>query len=131
MKQIILLMLLFMFMMPAHSTLAATYMNPSEIYVYSNDGTQFLGNLSTNKYDPNSVFNRYGTYGSKYNANSIWNPYGTYGSRYSIYGASNPYTMTPPILVYNGTIVGYVTANKYLSSNGVTLLNLWNLAKAL
>lgn len=37
---------------------------------------KFLGNLSNNKYDPNSVSNPYGQYGSKYSADSINNPYG-------------------------------------------------------
>ena len=45
-------------------------------YLVSPDGT-YLGNLSGNKYAPNSVSNPYGQYGSKYspksmNVASIW-----------------------------------------------------------
>ncbi len=43
----------------------------------------YLGCLNCSKYDQNSIWNAYGTYGSKYNSNSIWNAYGTYGSKYN------------------------------------------------
>ena len=46
------------------------------------DGT-YLGNLNANRYDPNSIANPYGQYGSPYSPNSVNNPYGTYGNRYS------------------------------------------------
>ncbi len=64
-------------------------------YLMSSDG-KYLGNLSTNKYDPNSVSNPYGRYGSKYSADSINNPYGQYGSKYSNKSANNPYATSPP-----------------------------------
>jgi len=47
-------------------------------YLVSPDGT-YLGNLNTNKYDPNSVANPYGKYGSKYSDKSINNPYNSTG----------------------------------------------------
>jgi hypothetical protein len=37
---------------------------------------QYLGNLSANPYDPNSVSNPYGRFGSRYSPDSINNPYG-------------------------------------------------------
>ena len=52
---------------------------------------KYLGNLNQNPYDPNSVNNPYGQYGSKYSPDSIRNPYGTYGSPYSPYSGTNPY----------------------------------------
>jgi len=52
---------------------------------------KYLGNLNQNPYDPNSVNNPYGQYGSKYSPDSIRNPYGTYGSPYSPYSPTNPY----------------------------------------
>ena len=58
--------------------------------IYAPDGT-YLGKLNANRYDPESVSNPYGTYGSKYSPNSINNPYGTYGSKYSPSGVRNPY----------------------------------------
>lgn len=50
--------------------------------VYAPDG-QFLGNLNNNRYDPNSIANPYGQYGSRYSPNSVNNPYGQYGNPYS------------------------------------------------
>ena len=46
------------------------------------DGT-YLGNLNANRYDPNSIANPYGTYGSRYSPNSVNNPYGAYVNPYS------------------------------------------------
>ena len=65
--------------------------------VYGQNG-QYLGNLSRNPYDPNSIANPYGTYGSPYSPNSINNPYGTYGSPYSPHSATNPYATSPPTI---------------------------------
>jgi hypothetical protein len=64
-------------------------------YLVSPDGT-YLGTLSDNKYDPDSVSNPYGRYGSKYSADSINNPYGTYGSKYSDKSSNNPYATSAP-----------------------------------
>ena len=38
---------------------------------------EFRGNLNDNPYDPNSVSNPYGTYGSPYSSKSLNNPYAT------------------------------------------------------
>lgn len=66
---------------------------------YGNDGNspklydsqgQFRGNLNANPYDPNSVANPYGRYGSKYSQDSINNPYGA-GSPYQQDSPSNRY----------------------------------------
>jgi hypothetical protein len=67
--------------------------------VYAQDGT-YLGRLNANRYDPESVSNPYGQYGSRYSPNSINNPDGQYGSRYSPLSPSNPYTTTPPVVLY-------------------------------
>jgi hypothetical protein len=58
--------------------------------LYAPDGT-YLGNLNTNQFDPNSVSNPYGQYGSPYSPNSINNPYGQYGNPYSPNSVRNPY----------------------------------------
>lgn len=63
--------------------------------LYSRDG-KYLGNLSTNKYDPNSVSNPYGRYGSRYSPDSINNPYGVHGSKYSNESPNNPYATSAP-----------------------------------
>ena len=45
---------------------------------------------NANPYDPNSVANPYGQYGSQYSPNSINNPYGA-GSPYRYNSPNNPY----------------------------------------
>ena len=59
---------------------------------------KYLGNLSSNPYDANSVSNPYGRYGSEYSADSINNPYGKYGSQYSNDSPNNPYATNPPAI---------------------------------
>lgn len=68
--------------------------------IYSGDG-KYLGDLSSDKYAPNSVSNPYGQYGSKYSPDSINNPYGRYGSKYSNDSPNNPYATTPPAIIHN------------------------------
>ena len=63
-------------------------------------GAQYLGNLSRNPYDPDSLSNPYGA-GNPYSPNSITNPYGPYGSPYSSRSATNPYATNAPKL-YDG-----------------------------
>ncbi|MEH7481473.1 hypothetical protein V7157_10450 [Neobacillus drentensis] len=87
----------------------------SNVYIYSDDG-DYLGLLTSNVYDSESVFNEYGQYGSKYSSTSIWNQYSTYGSKYSSESAFNPYTSTPPLIIdSHGNLLGKVTVNKYVS----------------
>ena len=99
---------------------ATTYNNTeSEIVgpllLYSDETKRvFLGELTSNKYDSDGIFNQYGSYGSKYSRTSIWNEYGDYGSAYSSYSAFNEYAMNPPLIIDgNGYIVGRLTVNKY------------------
>jgi hypothetical protein len=67
--------------------------------IYAADGT-YLGRLNANRYDPESVSNPYGRYGSPYSSTSIRNPYSAYGSPYSALSPNNPYASQPPVVVY-------------------------------
>lgn len=84
-----------------------------ESFLLSQDG-QFLGILSSNKYQLDSVMNEYGRYGSKYSSTSIFNQYCQYGSRYGFYSPFNPHTSTPPKIIFKGQWVGLLTENNYL-----------------
>jgi len=64
-------------------------------YLVSPDG-KFLGNLNSNRYDPNSVSNPYGRYGNKYSPDSINNSYGVYGSPYSNKSINNRFATEAP-----------------------------------
>lgn len=75
---------------------------------------QFLGKITANKYDKDSILNKYGTYGSKYSTTSIFNNYSQYGSKYGSYSINNPYCSTPPRLFIKGTFAGHITVNKYV-----------------
>lgn len=79
----------------------------------SPDG-KYLGKL-TDKYDSDSIFNKYGNYGSKYNSDSIWNNYGSYGGKYSSNSPFNPYTSDAPRIIKDRQIIGTLTKNKYVS----------------
>lgn len=70
--------------------LLATSAHAQSPQIYSSDG-RYLGNLNSNQYDPNSVANPYGRYGSQYSPDSINNPYGKYGNPYSPQSPNNPY----------------------------------------
>lgn len=84
-----------------------------ESFIVASDG-QFLGKLSLNIYDPESILNPYGLYGSIYSVVSIQNQYSTYGSPYSSLSPFNPYTSTPPTIYLRGVKVGFLSVNQYL-----------------
>jgi hypothetical protein len=74
---------------------------------------QYLGNLSSNPYDPDSTSNPYGA-GNPYNPNSVTNPYGTYGNPYSPNSATNPYaTNAPRLYDGDGSYRGRLSTNPY------------------
>ena len=74
---------------------------------------QYLGNLSSNPFSPNSTSNPYGG-GNPYSGNSIKNPYGPYGNPYSNRSATNPYASDAPRLYdQNGNYHGRLSANPY------------------
>ncbi len=81
--------------------------------IVAKDGT-FLGTVGS-KYDSNSIFNEYGSYGGKYSSKSIFNEYGTYGSKYGTNSVFNEYSSDPPRIVFNGSVIGYLSVNRYLS----------------
>ena len=83
-------------------------------YLAAHDG-QFLGKITRNQYDNASILNEYGPYGSQYSATSIFNEYSIYGSPYGQYSVNNPYCSTPPRLVINGRLLGFVTKNQYVA----------------
>ena len=55
--------------------------NPYGNYELRDDSGTYRGQLNSNPYDPNSIANPYGQYGSPYSPDSVNNPYGA-GSPY-------------------------------------------------
>jgi len=57
--------------------------------IYAPDG-QYLGNLNSNRFDPNSVSNQFGRYGNQFSPDSVNNQFSPYGNPFSNQ-YSNPY----------------------------------------
>jgi hypothetical protein len=73
-----------------------TYNNPygnsmNSPRLYDSEGN-YHGNLNNNQYDPDSVANPYGRYGSRYSNDSVNNPYSQSGSQYGQDSPNNPYS---------------------------------------
>ncbi len=82
--------------------------------IAQDENRTFLGTL-TNEINSNSIFNDIGTYGNDISSNSIWNDIGVYGSDISPYSPFNDITSTPPMIVKDGEIIGYLTVNEMIS----------------
>jgi len=77
------------------------------------DAQEFLGELSANPYNPQSLANPYGA-GSPFNPKSPNNPFSAYGSPFSPKSATNPYTNDAPRLYdQDGRYRGKLSANPY------------------
>ena len=72
------------------ATLAA-----AQVQLFAPNG-QYLGNLNSNRFDPNSVANPFGRYGSPFSADSINNPFSQWGSQFSPNGVRNPFATGGP-----------------------------------
>jgi hypothetical protein len=79
----------------------------------ASDGT-YLGKVSSNQFESESICNEFGTYGSEFASKSVRNEFGTYGSPFASQSAYNEFTSTPPRIIYQGGVVGYLTKNEFL-----------------
>lgn len=96
-----------------------TYSTQKLMVFGGQDHRTYLGCLNCSEYATDSVFNRYGTYGSSYSASSIWNHYNEFGSAYSSFGACNKYASDPPVIVdSSGNYYGRLTLNQYHAQIG-------------
>jgi len=82
-------------------------------YLMGNGGT-FLGIVSSDPRANNSICNFSGIFGSKNGLLSIRNRSGNIGSLFSDLSAYNSYAKNPPILIYEGKRVAYLTKNTRL-----------------
>jgi hypothetical protein len=82
--------------------------------IVANDGT-YLGKVTSNSYDSDSIGNTYGDYGSRYSSKSIFNEYGEYGGQFSIKSPFNKYTTTPPRIITQSGQWAYLTENELIS----------------
>jgi hypothetical protein len=84
------------------------------LILVADDGKDtYLGKLTTNITDPDSIYNEACTYGSKASFVSIWDQAGLYGSPASPYSPFNAVTsMSPMIVNANNQVVGRLTVNQ-------------------
>jgi hypothetical protein len=117
MKFLSALVLFFIVASSAHSNQSeiCAIVDGAKIIAQDNENT-YLGKIS-NQYDSDSIFNKFGTYGSEYSASSVWNKFAIFGSEYSNYSSNSPYTSTPPMIIKNGSIVGYLSSNKLIKQS--------------
>lgn len=76
------------------------------ILVDRNTG-QYLGNLSSNQFDPDSVNNQFGRYGSEFSPDSINNQFGQYGSQFSPNSVNNEFATSAPVIIHRHNTTGY------------------------
>lgn len=84
-------------------------------YLVDRQTGKYLGNLSSNKLDPNSVSNPIGRYGSSISPDSINNPIGRYGSKISPDSVNNPLATNPPEIRHGGSRYDYGSRYEYNS----------------
>ncbi|WP_242063549.1 hypothetical protein [Nostoc sp. FACHB-892] len=90
--------------------------------LWAADG-QFLGLLSSDRHDPNSISNLHGIYGSTHGTHSIRNFHGMYGGSHGSYSPYNLYCNNPPFVIYQGQPVLTVTRNAYAQTNGLSVID--------
>lgn len=84
---------------------------------------QFLGVLSSDQYDLNSISNPHGLYGGSCGIYSIQNPCGMYGGVCGFYSPYNISSFNPPIVVYQNQPVLVATRNSYVQTNGLPVVD--------
>ncbi len=92
------------------STFNFSYLDGCAIIVGQDPERTYLGKISSNRYDSDSIINEYGR-GSKFRSDSIMNEFGQFGSRFSSYSPFNPYASDPPKVFIGNQFVGYLTKN--------------------
>lgn len=83
---------------------------------------QFLGVLSSNQSDPNSITNP-NTYGSFYSYHSIKNPASLYGGACGLYSPYNITCINPPVILYQGQPMLVVSKNQSVLTNGLSMID--------
>ena len=82
--------------------------------VAQDERNTFLGKIE-NSFSQDSIFNEFGNFGSEYGSLSIFNEFGGFGSEFGTYSATNSFTSTPPMIIKNGKILGFITTNKAIN----------------
>jgi hypothetical protein len=85
-----------------------------QAYLMAKDGT-YLGKVSSASSDSESICASWAQYGGSWSDKSIRASWAQYGGSWSDMGAYSTWTTTPPAIVYQGSVIGYVTKNTSLA----------------
>ena len=83
----------------------------NESFIVADDGA-FLGSLTPNTFDQNTIHNQYGPYGNRFSQLSIFNRFGNYGSQFAQLSPYNRFSQTPPRVFVGGTFKAFLTKNQ-------------------
>lgn len=78
--------------------------------IVADDG-QYLGKISSNTIDSDSIMNSVGRYGSEVSSTSIFNEVGRYGGKISSMSPFNDITSRPPRIFVGEGFIAYLTTN--------------------
>jgi hypothetical protein len=84
------------------------------LIVFSADGA-FLGEVSDDNFNDNSICNRFGKYGDRFSNMSMLNRFSDYGDQFSDISAYNPNAQSPPALIQDRQIVAFITKNRRIT----------------
>lgn len=91
--------------------------------LWSSADGQFLGLLSSDRHDTNSISNLHGIYGSLHGTHSIRNPHSLYGGVHGGHSPYNPSCGNPPVVSYQNQIVLVITRNTHIQTNGLPIID--------
>jgi hypothetical protein len=86
------------------------------LIIAQDDKDTFLGKI-TNAFASDSIFNDFGTYGNEFSSDSIWNQFSTFGNEFNMYSPFNSMSTTPPRIIKDRKIIGYLTTNKSIKAS--------------
>ncbi len=85
--------------------------------IIAQDGNNtFLGKVASS-FDSQSIFNEFGTHGNEFSSKSIWNEFSTFGNKFNSLSPFNEFSSSPPMLIKNRKILGYLSTNKSLRAS--------------
>ncbi len=95
---------------PARGPRALDFSALEGAIIVAEDGT-FLGKITTNSVDPQSIANDVGRYGGSISSTSIFNEIGRYGGEIAPMSPFNTITSTPPRIFKGNRFIAYLTVN--------------------
>lgn len=87
---------------------------PALLLLGDDDSRTFLGCLSCDEFETDSICNEFGRYGSEFSSDSIWNEFSSWGSEFSSSSPWNEFASGAPVIVdRKGGFYGRFTVNEF------------------